>query len=382
MNKGIKFRLYPNKEQQNLINKTFGCCRLIYNKGLALRKDTYKAGNSIGYNETSAMLTQLKKHEDFKFLKEVDSISLQQSLRDLDSAYKNFFKKNAKYPRFKNKKNHQSYRTVNQNNGIRIVDKYIKLPKLGYVKFKQSMEVGNIKHATIERTTTNKYFVVLTVEFEPEFKKTTNNAIGIDVGIKHFYTDSNNNTVSNPKHLEKSIKQLTKAQRKLSRMIESHIIGYKTNRSPIYNKPLSECKNMQKQRIVIAKIHERIANQRNDFLQKESTKLIRENQTIVIEDLKIKNMVRNHHLAKSISDASWSKFFDMLEYKATWYGNNIIKVNTFYPSSQTCNSCGYKNTKTKNLAIRSWKCPKCNTIHDRDVNAAKNILKQGIKQIA
>ncbi len=382
MNKGIRFRLYPNKEQQNLINKTFGCCRLIYNKGLDMRERSYNAGNSVGYNKASAMLTELKSQDDYAFLKKVDAVALQQSLRDLDNAYSRFYKRIGKHPKFRSKRNIQSYRTVNTRNTIRISGKYIRLPKLGYVKFKQSMEVGNIKNATIERTTTGKYFVVLNVEFEPEPKRNNGGLIGIDVGIKHFFTDSNGNTVSNPKYLEKSTKQLHKAQRKLSRMIESHIVGYKSNRCPIYDKPLNECRNIQKQRIKLAKIHEKITNQRNDFLQKESTKLIRENQTIVIEDLKVSNMLKNKRLAKSISDVSWSKFFEMLEYKASWYGNTIIRVDTFYPSSQTCTCCGYKNTKIKNLRIRSWKCPKCKTIHDRDINAAKNILKQGIKQIA
>jgi putative transposase len=182
MNKGVKFRIYPNKEQEKLILRTFGCCRLIYNKGLDMRVNAYKNGENVNYSKTSAMLTELKRQDDFAFLKEVDAIALQQSLRDLDRAYQNFFKKRAKFPRFKSKhNNHQSYRTLNQNNNIRIVGNYIKLPKMGYVKIKQSMEVGNINNVTIEKTPTGKYFAVLNVEFEPEFKQNNGNSIGIDV---------------------------------------------------------------------------------------------------------------------------------------------------------------------------------------------------------
>ena len=296
MNKGIKFRAYPNKEQQNLINKTFGCCRLIYNKG----------------------------------------------------------------PKFKSKhNNHQSYRTINQRNRIRIVGKYIKLPKLGYVKIKQSMEVGHINNATIKRTPTGKYFVVLNVDFEPELRPNNSRAVGIDVGIKEFYSDSNGNVVNNPKYLEKSMSKLIREQRRLSRKQKNS-------------------NNRNKQRIRVAKVHEKAVNQRNDFLQKQSSMLISENQTICIEDLNIKGMLHNHRLVKAIASVSWGKFFGMLEYKAKWYGNNIIKVPTMYPSSQTCSCCGYKNPLVKNLAIRSWECPQCHTKHDRDTNASINILNKGL----
>ena len=190
MNKGVKFRIYPNRIQKDLINQTLGCCRLIYNKGLAMRKDSFDSGLKTGYKETSAMLTGLKKDNEYFFLKDVDSIALQQSLRDLDRAYKNFFNKLADYPNFKSKHSHkQSYRTINQDDNIRIADKYIKLPKLGYVKFKQSMDIGHINNVTVERTSTNKYFVVLNVDFEPAVLPFTSKVIGIDVGLKEFYTD-------------------------------------------------------------------------------------------------------------------------------------------------------------------------------------------------
>ena len=218
MQKGIKFRIYPDREQQNLINQTLGCCRLIYNKGLAMRNEAYENGNKIGYAQTSAMLTELKKCEDFAFLKVVDSIALQQSLRDLDRGFVNFFQKRAAHPIFKSKHNrHQSYRTINQGDNIRIVGRYIKLPKLGFVKIRQSTEVGKINNVTIEHTPTGKYFAVLNVEFEPQPRQNKGGCIGIDVGIKDFYSDSNGNVVSNPKYLEKSMRKLIREQRKLSR---------------------------------------------------------------------------------------------------------------------------------------------------------------------
>ena len=360
MNKGVKFRAYPNKGQQNLINRTLGCCRLIYNKGLAMRNDAYSNGKKIGYNQTSAMLTDLKKQADFAFLRDVDSIALQQSLRDLDRGFKNLFEKRARHPQFKSKhNNHQSYRTINQDDNIRIIGKYIKLPKLGYVKIKQSMEVGHINNVTVERTPTGKYFVVLNVDFEPEFRPNAGRMIGIDVGIKEFYSDSNGNVVNNPKYLEKTMRKLVREQRRLSRKQKGS-------------------NNRSRQRVKVAKAHEKITNQRNDFLQKQSTILVSENQTICIEDLNVKGMIRNHKLAQHIASCSWSKFFAMLEYKATWYGNDIIKVPTLYPSSQTCSCCGYKNPLVKNLSIREWECPNCHAKHDRDTNASINILNKGL----
>ena len=361
MQKGIKFRIYPNREQENLINQTLGCCRLIYNKGLAMRKEAYANGEKVGYTQTSAMLTALKKCEDFSFLKQADSVALQQSLRDLDRGFVNFFQKRAAYPVFKSKHNYrQSYRTLNRKNNIRIVGKYIKLPKLGYVKICQSMEVGKINHVTVEHTPAGKYFAVLNVEFEPQPRTNNGDCIGINVGIKEFYSDSNGKTVANPQYLENSMRKLAREQRRLSRKQK-------------------DSNNREKQRIRLARVHEKITNQRNDFLQKQSTMLIRENQTICIKDLNVKDMMRNHKLAQHIGSAAWGKFFTMLLYKSVWYGNKIVKVPTMYQSSQTCSCCGYQNPLVKNLAVRVWECPNCHAEHNRGINAGINILKKGLQ---
>ena len=356
--KGYKFRLYPNKTQKNLLNKILGCCRFVYNRFLAVRKESWEnEKKSVGYTQTSSMLTQLKK--EISWLNEADSIALQQSLRNLDTAYQNFFKNDRGYPKFKSKKNHrQTYRTM----GIRIEGKRIRLPKVGSIKFEQSREIhGKILSATITRTATEKYFVSLCVEEDiaDNLKRNNGGQIGIDVGLKEFYTDNFGNTVSNPRILKNLTDKLRREQRRLSkRKIGSN--------------------NRNKQRIKVARVHEKIANARLDFLHKESTKLCRENQTIAVESLQVKNLLRNHKLAKAISDASWGEFFRQLVYKSILYGCDLIKIPTFYPSSQTCSCCGFKNPITKNLSVRSWHCPKCGEYHDRDINAAKNILQKAL----
>ena len=361
---GYKFRIYPNKTQENLINRIIGSCRFVYNHFLAVRRDQWKANHkSVTYIQTASMLTDLKRREETCWLKEADSMALQEALKNLDKAYQNFFAKRAKYPRFKSKHNHsQSYRTRNKGNGIRFVGRKLKLPKIGLVKIKQHRTFeGRILNATVSRTASGKYFVSLCVELDKETLLKTNDGgeIGIDVGLKEFYSDSNGNTVANPRTLRRLSKKLSKAQRQLSHK-------------------MPKSRNREKARIRVAKVYERITNIRKDFLHKLSTRLARENQTIAVEDLQVKNMLKNHKLARAISDVSWSEFFRQLEYKSKLYGSEVLKVPTFYPSSQICHVCGYQNAGTKDLSVREWTCPQCGTVHDRDINAARNILAKAL----
>lgn len=362
---GYKYRIYPDKEQENLISRTLGSCRFVFNHFLAVRRDQWKANHqSVTYIQTASMLTDLKRREETCWLKEVDSMALQESLRNLDTAYQNFFAKRAKYPRFKSKHCHsQSYRTRNQSNGIRFVDGKLKLPKIGLVKIKQHRTFeGRIVNATVSRTASGKYFVSLCVEMDKEKLSRSNSGgkIGIDVGLKEFYSDSNGSTVANPRILKKLSKKLAREQRRLSRK-------------------MPRSRNREKARIRVARVHERITNIRKDFLHKLSTRLTRENQTIAVEHLNVKGMLRNHKLARSISDVSWSEFFRQLECKTKLHGGELLKIDTFYPSSQICSHCGYQNTETKNLGVREWICPKCGMHHDRDINAAKNILRKALE---
>lgn len=361
--KGYKFRIYPNKTQTDLINRTLGSCRFVYNYFLTERRDSWNIEHtSITYNQTAGRLTLLKRYDEYSWLKEVDSMALQEALRNLDASFQNFFQRRAKYPRYKSKRNHfQSYRTRNQNNGIRIVGNRIKLPKIGLVKAKLSREFdGRILNATISRTASGKYYVSLCVEEKINALPNGGRLIGIDVGLKEFYTDSNGNSVANPRILRRLSRKLAREQRKLACKMPSS-------------------KNRELQRVRVARVHERIADIRKDFLHQLSTRLVRENQTIAVERLRVKNMMRNHKLAKAISDVSWSEFFRMLEYKAKSYGGEVLKVDTFYPSSQTCHVCGYQNKIIKNLSVRKWTCPECGMRHDRDVNAARNILAKALE---
>ena len=373
VNKAYKFRIYPNKEQEILIAKTIGCSRFVFNHFLGMWNDTYKeTGKGLTYNACSAQLPQLK--IELEWLKEVDSTAIQSALKNLADAYKRFFKKQNDKPRFKSKKNNvQSYTTKHTNGNIAIVDNKIKLPKLGFVKFAKSREIdGRIMNATVRRNSSGKYFVSILTEVEIQPLEKADSAIGIDLGITDFAILSDGHKIDNNKFTSKMEKKLKREQRKLSKR------ALIAKNKGIH---LLDAKNYQKQKRKVARLHERVINQRDDFLNKLSTEIIKNHDIIYIEDLNTKGMLRNHKLAKSISDVSWSAFVSKLEYKATWYGKTIVKVSRWFPSSQICSDCGHHDGK-KSLEIRDWTCPICHANHDRDINASKNILAEGLRTLA
>lgn len=370
--KAYKFRIYPNKEQETLITKTIGCSRFVYNHFLNLWNEVYlKTGKGLSYSACSAMLPQMKKSEETNWLKEVDSIAIQTSLKNLSDSFSRLFKKQNNKPQFKSKKNPvQSYTTKNVNNSIAVKDNHLKLPKLGLVKFAKSQEPkGRILNATIRKTASGKFFVSILCEEEIYELSKIDRQIGIDLGITDFAILSDGRKIDNNKFTSKMEKKLKREQRKLSRRA---LLAKKRDIN------LFEAKNYQKQKEKVARLHEKVMNQRNDFLNKLSTEIIKNHDIICIEDLNTKGLLRNHKLAKSISDVSWSSFVTKLQYKADWYGREIIKVEKWFPSSQICSECGRKDGK-KLLQIRNWTCPNCHTHHDRDINASKNILTEGLR---
>ena len=366
MLKAYKYRLYPNKEQEELIEKTFGCCRFVYNKTLSYRKDKYK-NNKESMNKTSCnnYVNQILKKQ-YKWLKEVDKFALTNSVYNMDNSYKKFFKEHTGYPKFKSKKdNHKSYTTnfTNKNIEVSFNNNKIKLPKLKWIKAKIHHDfIGNIKNATLSKTPSGKYFVSILVDCKSKLYPKSNNKIGIDMGIKNLLITSNGEVFDNKRFTNKYSNKLTKEQRKLAHKIKGS-------------------NNWNKQRIKVAKIHEKIANQRKDYLNKISKQIINENQVIICEDLHIKDMSKNKRLSKAILDCAWGELTRQLKYKSEWYGRIYHEINRYFPSSQLCNKCGYQNRDVKNLGIRFWECPKCGKLHDRDNNASINILNKGLQDL-
>ncbi|MGL9820300.1 IS200/IS605 family element RNA-guided endonuclease TnpB [Enterococcus faecium] len=371
--KAYKFRIYPTEEQETFFAKSFGCVRKVYNLMLGDRMKAYEETRRDSSKKMS-FLTPAKYKQDFPFLKEVDSLALANAQLNLDKAYKNFFRdKSVGFPRFKSKKNPvQSYITNNQNGTIALIEnKFVKIPKLkSLVKITLYRQPkGLIKSATISRHSSGKYYISLLCKEEVSELPKSNSAVGIDLGITDFAILSDGQKFDNNQFTSKMEKKLKREQRKLSRCA---LLAKQKGIN------LFEASNYQKQKCKVARLHEKVMNQRTDFLNKLSTEIIKNHDIICIEDLNIKGMLRNHKLAKSISDVSWSSFVTKLQYKADWYGREIIKIDKWFPSSQICSECGHKDGK-KPLDIREWTCLICHAHHDRDINASINILTEGLR---
>ena len=359
--RAYQYRVYPTDEQKHLLARTFGCARFVYNWALRLRTDAYyKENKRIGYHETSALLTQLKQQEEYAWLTEVSSVPTQQALRHLDKAFRNFFEGRAKYPMFKKRRNQQSAEYT--TSAFKWDGTSLTLAKMTEpldIRWSRPLPDGaKPSTVTVTKDRANRYFVSILVEEDIKHLDPVEQSVGADLGLKAFVILSTGEVVGNPKFFHKDEKQLAKAQRR-------------------HAKKRKGSKNRAKARVKVAKIHARIADRRRDFLHQLSTRLIRENQTICIESLAVKNMVKNHSLAKAISDVGWSEFVSQLEYKAAWYGRTLVKIDKWYPSSKRCFDCGHV-LDSLSLDIRVWTCPECGVVHDRDLNAARNIHAVGL----
>jgi len=365
MIKTYKYRLYPNNEQITFFEKSFGCVRFVYNWALNQRIEAYqKDGIRISWVDSCKRLTELKKQEETKWLCEVANQSLQSSIRNIDSAFTRFFREKRGFPKFHSKKRGKFSFQLVQGVSIDFDTHKVKLPKIGEVKFGKNKEfVGKIGTSTVSKTPTGKYYISILVDdgipVPEKAPITTETSVGIDVGIKDFAVLSNGQVYSNPKYLEKDEKRLKVLQRRLSRKQKG------SNRR-------------ERARLAVAKQHEKIRNRRVNFIHKVTSRIVRENQTVIIENLNIEGMLKNHNLAKHIASVSWSEFFRQLQYKCDWYGKNLIRIGRFEPSSKMC-LCGYIN-KDLTLKDREWDCPQCGRHNDRDLLAALNIKRFGLQK--
>ncbi|MET9792300.1 RNA-guided endonuclease InsQ/TnpB family protein [Streptomyces canus] len=360
--RAFKYRFYPSDAQAAELSRTFGCVRKVYNLALAARTQAWARQEPVNYNQTSAMLTAWKKTEELAFLNDVSSVPLQQTLRHLQSAFTHFFARRARYPRFKSRKKSRKSAEYTTS-GFRFRDGRLTLAKMADpldIVWSRPLPQGvKPSTVTVSQDAAGRWFVsMLCVDPGVKPLPATDAAVGIDVGLDHLLTLSTGEKIANPRHERRDRARIAKAQRELSR------------------KAPGDGANRAKARRKIAKVHARIADRRRDLLHKLTTRLVRENQTLVIEDLAVRNMVKNHRLARAISDASWSEFRSMLEYKAAWYGREVIAVDRFFPSSRLCSDCGTVREKMP-LSVRTWTC-QCGTAHDRDVNAATNLLAAGL----
>lgn len=363
MNKAYKFRIYPNAAQRTMFAKTFGCVRFIYNRMLS---DKIKY-----YEETKQNLknTPAKYKKEFDWLKEVDSLALANAQINLQTSYNNFFRSpKIGFPKFKSKKsNHRSYTTNCVNGNIVIAEGYIKLPKVGLVKLKQHRNVPSdykLKSVTISLTPSGKYNASVLFEYENQVQQAeATTFLGLDFSMHELYKDSNGNEPRYPRYYRQAEKKLAREQRKLSKMQKGS-------------------NNRNKQRIKVAELHEEVANQRKDFLHKQSRQITNANDCVCIENLDMKTMSQAMNFGKSVSDNGWGMFVMFLQYKLVEKGKQLVKVDKYFASSQICNVCGYKNPETKNLRIRAWDCPECGTHHDRDINAAMNIRNEGMRLVS
>ena len=359
--KAFKYRFYPTPEQETLLRRTMGCARLVYNKALAVRTEAwYQDKKRIGYIESSAMLTGWKKEEDLAFLNEVSCVPLQQGLRHLQTAFTNFFAGRAKYPTFKKKSNGGSAEFTKsafkwKEGQVFLAKSPIALP----IRWSRPLPEGcDPSTITVKLSPSGRWSVSLLVEVDIEPLPKSSNQIGLDLGITSLIACSNGEKIANPKAFNAKRAKLRKAQKALSRKVKGS-------------------NNRYKARLKVAKVHEEISDARKDFLHKLTTRLVRENQTIAVEDLAVKNMVKNRKLSLAISDASWGELVRQLDYKCAWYGRDFVKIDRWFPSSKRCGHCGHIVDKLP-LNIREWDCPICGTKHDRDVNAARNILAAGL----